>query len=68
MDTNIVNIKRVSLWWRFYVLSDTWTTFKAEFMKKLSKTQVELKFNFLLIYKVKFDWVYRKMINDIWVS
>ena len=43
MDTNIINIKSVSVWWCFYVLSNTSATFEAQFMKKLSNTEAELK-------------------------
>ena len=36
MDTNLVNVKSVSVWSCLYVLSNTWGTFEAEFMKKLT--------------------------------
>ena len=43
MDKNVVNIKYVSAWWCLYVLSNTEATFEAQFMKKLSNTEAELK-------------------------
>ena len=43
MDTNIMNINSVSVWWYFDVLSNTSVTFAAQFMKKLSNTEAELK-------------------------
>ena len=43
MDTNIANIKSVSVGWCLYVLSNTKATFEAQFMKKLSNTEVELE-------------------------
>ena len=51
MDTNIVNIKSVSAWWCLYVLRSTLATFEAQFMKKLSIIEPELK-KLLLIKKV----------------
>ena len=42
MDTNIVNIKSVLVSF-FHVLSNTLATFGAQFMKKLSNTEAELK-------------------------
>ena len=43
MDTNIVNMKNVSVWWCLYVLSNTKATFEAQFTKKFSNTKAELK-------------------------
>ena len=43
MDTNIVNIKSASVWWCLYVLSNTKATFEAQFRKKLSSVEAELK-------------------------
>ena len=45
METNILNMKRVSVkqWRWLYVLSNTEATFEAQFMKKLSNTNAELK-------------------------
>ena len=43
MDTNIVNIKSVLVSLCFHVLSNTLATFGAQFMKKLSNTEAELK-------------------------
>ena len=43
MDTNIVNIKRVSVWWCLYVLSKIWATSEAQFMKKLNNTEGKVK-------------------------
>ena len=43
MDTNKVNIKSLSIWWYFYVLSNTQATSEAQFMKKLSNTEAEFK-------------------------
>ena len=41
MDRNKVNIKSVSVWWCFYVLSNTEATFEA--LKNLSNTEAEMK-------------------------
>ena len=43
MGANIVNTKSISVSWCLYVLSNTYATFDAQFMKKLSNTQAELK-------------------------
>ena len=43
MGTNILNIQRASVWWWSYTLSNAWATFEAQFMKKLSNTDAELK-------------------------
>ena len=43
MDTNLVNIKLFSVWWCFYVLSNTWATIEAQFMTALSNAEAELK-------------------------
>ena len=43
MDTNIRNIKCVSVFLWLHLLSNTQTTFEAQFMKKLSDTEAELK-------------------------
>ena len=43
MDTNVVNIKTVSLRWCLYVLGNSRATYEAKFMKKLSNTKAELK-------------------------
>ena len=43
MDTNIVNIKSVSVWWCLYVLSNTYATREVQVMKKVSNTEAELK-------------------------
>ena len=43
MDTNIRNIKYVSVFLWLHLLSNTQTTFEAQFMKKLSNTEAELK-------------------------
>ena len=42
MDTDIVNIETVSLWYSLYVLN-TYATFVAQFMKKLINTKAGLK-------------------------
>ena len=55
MEINIVNIKSVSVWWCFYVLRKTWATFEAEFMKKLSNTEAELKKSIAYKKKVYFS-------------
>ena len=46
MDTNIVNIKRASVC--LYVVSNTEATYEAQFMKKLSNTEAELKKELLM--------------------
>ena len=43
MNSYIVNIKIVSVWWCFYVLSNTCATFEDQFKKKLSNTEAALK-------------------------
>ena len=43
MDTNVVSVKSASLWGCLYVLSNIWATFEAQFIKKLSNTEAELK-------------------------
>ena len=43
MDTNIVNIKSVLLWWCLYALSNAYATYEAQFTKKLSKTHADFK-------------------------
>ena len=43
MATNILNIKSVSVWWCLYVSSNTEATFEAQFIKKLSNAEAELK-------------------------
>ena len=48
VDTNLVNIKSVSVWWCLYVLSNTEATFEAQFMKKLGNTEADLKKALLL--------------------
>ena len=42
MGTNIENIKIVSVWWCLSLLSNT-SANEAQFMKKLSNTEAELK-------------------------
>ena len=43
MDINIRNMKRVSVFLRLHVLSNTQTIFEDQFMKKFSNTEAELK-------------------------
>ena len=43
MDINIVNIKSASVRWCFYVLSNTYAAFEAQYKKKLTKTEAVLK-------------------------
>ena len=43
MGTNIVNIRSVSVWWCFYITPNTQATLEAQFIKKLSNTEAELK-------------------------
>ena len=43
IDTNIVNIKSVSSRWWLYILSNNYATIEAQFMKKFSNTEAELK-------------------------
>ena len=43
MDANTVNIRTISVWWGIYVLCNTWARLGAEFMRKLSNTEAELK-------------------------
>ena len=37
------NMKSASVWWCLCILSNTWGTFGAQFIKKLSNTEAELK-------------------------
>ena len=46
MVANIVNKRSVSVRWCLYVLSNTQATFAAQFIKKLSNTETELKKSF----------------------
>ena len=39
MDTNIVNIRNISVWWCFYVLNYTKATFKAHSVHEKVKQQ-----------------------------
>ena len=43
MDTNTVNIRSVSIWQCWYVLSNTESTLDPQFIRKLSNTEAELK-------------------------
>ena len=45
MGANIVNIRRVSVWWCSYVLSNSEAAFEAQFTRKLNNTDAELKKN-----------------------
>ena len=49
---NTVNIRRV--WWCLYVLSNFLATLEAQFMRKLSNIEAELKKKALLIKKIHF--------------
>ena len=44
--------KCLLLWRCLYVLSNTWATFEAQFLKKLSNTEVELKESVACIKKL----------------
>ena len=50
-----------------YVLSNTWATFEAQFMKKFSNTEADLKKS--VAYKSVCDrffiWLYKAIIIDI---
>ena len=48
METNILNIKYVSVCGWLYILSNTYATFEAKFIKKLSSTEAELKKGLLI--------------------
>ena len=43
IELNTRNLKKVTVRWGLYVLSNTSGTFDAQFIKKLSKTEAELK-------------------------
>ena len=43
MDINIRNMKRISVFLRLHVLSNTQIIFEDQFMKKFSNTEAELK-------------------------
>ena len=34
MDTNMVNIRSVSVWWYLHLLSNTYATLEAQFMRR----------------------------------
>ena len=36
------NKKSISIWWCLYVISNAWATFEAQFMKRLSKTVIQV--------------------------
>ena len=42
-ERKLVNIKSVLVWWCLYVLSNTYETFEAQFIKKLNNAEAELK-------------------------
>ena len=46
-----VNIRIISVWWCLYVLSNTQATFEAQFMRKLSNAEADLKRKALVIKK-----------------
>ena len=41
-EHNILDIKRVSVWWCLYAFSNTQATFDAQFMRKSSNTEAEM--------------------------
>ena len=43
IELNARNLEKVTVRWGLYVLSNTSGTFDAQFIKKLSKTEAELK-------------------------
>ena len=43
MDTDLANIRRLSVTWCLYVLSNTEATFEAQFVNKVSNTETRLK-------------------------
>ena len=43
IELNTRNLEKVTVRWGLYVLSNTSGTFDAQFIKKLSKTEAELK-------------------------
>ena len=66
IGTIIVNTKSVLVWWCLLVLSNTSVTFEAQFMRKLSNIEAELKecvayiknaYSFIL----KVDWYHHKI-------
>ena len=63
IDTNIVNTECVSLWLCLYVFSNTDATFEAQFMKKLSNTEVELKKSIAYKKRVSLLWNQINLIN-----
>ena len=66
MDTNILNLKRVSVRWWLYVLSNTFATLEAKSMKKFSNTEAELKKS--VAYKKKLYILYSVLVIDINVN
>ena len=66
MDTNILNVKRVSVRWWLYVLSNTFATLEAKSMKKFSNTEAELKKS--VAYKKKLYILYSVLVIDINVN
>ena len=66
MDTNILNLKRVSVRWWLYVLSNTFATLEAKSMKKFSITEAELKKS--VAYKQKLYILYSVLVIDINVN
>ena len=60
-DINTVNKKSVSVWWCFYVLSNT----EAQFIKKLTNTEAELK-KYVAYKKCAVDLEKMKAENEKW--
>ena len=60
-DINTVNKKSVSVWWCFYVLSNT----EAQFIKKLTNTEAELK-KYVAYKKCAVDHEKMKAENEKW--
>ena len=54
MDANILNIKSATEWWFLYVLGNTLAIVEAQFMKKLSNSEAELKKK--VIKKICISW------------
>ena len=43
IDTDILNVKRLSVWWCLHVSSNTKVTIEAKFLKSLNNTEAALK-------------------------
>ena len=68
MNTNLANIKCVSVWWCLLELSNTQATFEAQFIKKLSDTENELEKSVGYKKASKSSLYHKRSEPEIWFS